>query len=77
MGLDAKDSKKAELVDLFMKALNLYREQRFYEAKEAFSEVLKNFPGDEPSALYIKRCSDYMEIPPPVDWDGVYITKEK
>ena len=77
LGLDNKDSKKIELVNLFNNAFNLYREQRFNEAKEAFSEILETFPGDEPSTLYIKRCSDYIEHPPPPEWDGVYIAKEK
>ncbi len=60
MGSDAKDSKKAELVSLFNNAINLYQGQRFHEAGEMFSEILKNFPEDGPSAIYFKRCSDYM-----------------
>jgi adenylate cyclase len=77
MGLDSKDSKKAELVSLFNNAISLYWEKRFHEAREMFSEILKNFPEDGPSSIYLKRCSDYMNIPPPSDWDGVYIAKEK
>jgi len=77
LGLDNKDSKKIEIVSLFNEALNLYREQRFQKAKEAFSEILETFPGDDPSTLYIKRCTDYIDHPPPPEWDGVYIAKEK
>jgi len=27
--------------------------------------------------MYIKRCKEFLETPPPADWDGVYIMKTK
>jgi hypothetical protein len=44
---------------------------------EPFKRVLRYFPSDDPSRAYVTRCPDFITIPPPADWDGVYEFKTK
>lgn len=56
----------------FQQGLALYRERQWYDAVREFRRIIRYFPSDGPTCLYIKRCLDFIESPPPVDWDGVY-----
>ncbi|MCK9272378.1 adenylate/guanylate cyclase domain-containing protein [Candidatus Gracilibacteria bacterium] len=59
-----------ELISLikdFEKALSLYFEKKFSEAKEIFRK-LENL-GDEPSKIFVKRCN-YLISNPIENWDG-------
>ncbi len=60
------------LIRVYSRALELYKQQRWYEALKQFKRVLHYFPSDGPSRVYIRRCLDFIEMPPPADWDGVY-----
>ena len=66
-----------EMVQLFHKALDIFQNGNWKEAENAFSEVLKLYPGDGPSLLYIERCRQYLVYPPERDWDWVYNFTEK
>lgn len=61
----------------FSKGLSLYHEKKFNEALTVFSRALNLVPDDRPTQLYIQRCSDYIQNPPPPEWDGVYEFKTK
>jgi len=61
----------------FGKGLTMFRARRFEEAKEVFEGIFKDHPDDAPSALYIGRCAEYIAVPLPEDWDGVYVAKSK
>lgn len=76
IGTSGKGQKES-LLSLFTEARNLYQSQDFYEAMKKFAEILKMFPEDKPSALYYERCLEYISQPPPPNWDGIYIAKEK
>ena len=67
---------KEPFIKDFEKALNLYRNCRFKEALEIFSEIKEKF-NDKPSIVYEERCKFYLQNPPPSDWDKVYTAKEK
>jgi class 3 adenylate cyclase len=66
-----------EQVYLFHKALDLFEERNWKGAKDAFSQVLKLFPNDGPSVLYIDRCRQFQDYPPEADWDGSFNLTEK
>ena len=66
------DEKKEMLIQVFGKGLAAYREQKWAPAVKQFRRILRTFPDDGPSKLYIKRCLDFIENPPPDDWDGIY-----
>jgi adenylate cyclase len=71
--------KKGQLPSPWQKALPRYRQgvelflrRDFAAAKSEFQNVLATIPQDQPSRLYLNACEDYVNIPPPADWDGVF-----
>ena len=76
MGFKGEED-KILLAGLFKDALVSYRKGDFNIAKAAFEDILSKHPDDGPSAVYIGRCDEYIEIPPPSDWDGIYVAKTK
>lgn len=77
-----KESQKAtewqEVLAVWEQAMSLYRdERRFVEAKASFEKTLELRPTDGPAKVYNARCEEYVEAPPPADWDGVYVMTHK
>lgn len=68
---------RAKHLETFNGALVAYQAKDFPLALEKFKQVLELDQNDPVAELYIKRCKDYIESPPPPDWDGVYIMKTK
>jgi adenylate cyclase len=66
----------AGVIKEFEKALHLYRERRFREALEVFRDLENRF-NDTASKVFRKRSESFILNPPPDDWDGVYVAKEK
>ena len=62
---------------LFETGLEQYKQARWDEAISFFRQVLELKPGDPPSELYIRRCEDLRENPPPPPWDGVFEMTKK
>jgi len=73
---DASDA-LFELTYLFHKAMDLFEARNWKDAESAFSQVLKLYPNDGPSNLFLKRCRKYQESPPAADWDGSFNIAEK
>lgn len=74
------------LAEKFTLGLSLYKSQRFTEALSVFKETLEleyeRFPElkgvkTNPSEIYIERCEEYIKMPPPPDWDGVFTLTSK
>ncbi|UCE05315.1 MAG: adenylate/guanylate cyclase domain-containing protein [bacterium] len=60
------------IIDVYTYALDLFKQRKWNKALKEFRRVLRYFPSDGPSRLYTLRCLEFMESPPPEDWDGVY-----
>ena len=78
--LERKNQPTAAVADLvyeFEKALSLYKNAEFAQAKAGFESCLSIFNEDGPSLTYINRCQTYVETPPDADWDGVFELTEK
>jgi class 3 adenylate cyclase len=58
----------------FEDALQLYQARRFEEARAIFMRYAEE---DAASALYVARCSAFMEEPPGADWDGSFTLTSK
>ncbi len=71
------DEKKKAVLDLFAEGRKLYKMMKFEDARNCFAKALKVDPQDGPSKVYYARCKDYIENPPPEDWDGVAVMKTK
>jgi adenylate cyclase len=59
-------------LDHFIQGFELYHKMDFDGALEQFNSALEVDAGDAPSKLYVQRCLDYQQQPPPADWDGVF-----
>lgn len=68
---------KIRLLQYYKKGLSLYRNKEFSSAIGYFMECLKIDPDDGPSKVYVERCKEYIQSPPPQDWDGVFEMKTK
>ncbi len=66
-----------EVLARFRDGLSLYREREFGRAITSFEEALAAHPGDAASRVYVERCRKLLETPPPADWDGVWVLKDK
>jgi len=75
------ERKDAALHDAYLKqfeaGLDRYKQAQWDEAVAAFRKVLEIRPGDPPSELYIRRCAELKENPPPLPWDGVFTMTKK
>ena len=69
---EAAGALKEEL-DLYHKAIELYKNQEFKEALVLFQTLEKNEEKTNKNIneIYIKRCEHYIEMPP-VEFDGVF-----
>ncbi|MEA3287506.1 MAG: adenylate/guanylate cyclase domain-containing protein [Candidatus Marinimicrobia bacterium] len=72
----------ADMLHTYNQALELYRNQKFVAALEAFktSDAKEDmFPGrnTNPSRMYVERCKIFMENPPDPDWDGSWLLTSK
>jgi adenylate cyclase len=75
-----------QLKKLFEEGLALYKGKEWDSAIAKFKESLeceyKRYPllkgvKANPSEIYIERCEQFKENPPPGDWDGVYTLTSK
>ena len=61
----------------FEAGLEGYRQTRWDDAIEQFTQAISLYGEDAPSTLYLTRCQDYQLTPPPENWDGVYVMTTK
>jgi adenylate cyclase len=71
------DPTQARMLETYQRGLELYRSRAWKNAADVFREVLARAPGDGPSALYLRRCEELLDAPPPADWNGVYVATTK
>jgi adenylate cyclase len=64
-------------LESFTHGLEAYRRRDWQGAISKFESVLSLQPEDKPSQLYRQRASHFAEQPPPENWDGVWVMKEK
>lgn len=62
---------------LFTKAFQLYTERRWDAAISFLEDIRSHYGDDFTTAMYLERCNQFKENPPPEDWDGVMHLTEK
>lgn len=67
----------ADLIVQFEKARKLYIERDYAGARAAFKLCLSIDPADGPSKAFLKRCDEFINNPPPRNWDGVFVLDQK
>lgn len=68
---------KTETKGLFGKGIEAYKNRKFKEATEIFTEVVKINPMDAAAAFYIKRCKNITGKELPDDWSGIEVFDAK
>ncbi|MBE9503307.1 MAG: adenylate/guanylate cyclase domain-containing protein, partial [Proteobacteria bacterium] len=58
-------------------AFNKYLNRQFEEAMEMNIKLKKFIKDDCISEIFIKRCREYIQTPPPEEWDGIFTMKTK
>ena len=77
LGEKKDESKFQEFIATFEEGLAFYRAAKWDEAIAAFRKTLSIRPEDAASLLYIERCKNLKENPPPAPWDGVFTMTRK
>jgi adenylate cyclase len=62
---------KLKVLDLYAKALELYRHRRFADSLRTLKEAYDLDNSDGPTKVLAGKCNQFMQAPPPADWDGV------
>jgi adenylate cyclase len=75
--LDDNNEKMQQIISLYSKGLNAYRNRNWEKAIEFFKDVLKVAPDDGPSITMLARCNELILNPPEKDWDGSFTMKTK
>ncbi len=70
-------AKKLQLLPSYQEGLRNYTHQKWDEAIQLFNICLEIYPDDAISKMYVERCLQYKQNPPPPDWDGVLRMQEK
>lgn len=66
-----------ENLSIFLEAMSLYKAKQFVEAKNIFSILSTKNGNDGLVQLYVLRCEEFINEPPPDNWDGVFDLKTK
>jgi adenylate cyclase len=77
MGEGTVDAKTAEMIRRYDAAFALYQGRRFDEAYDQFLDMAQAYPKDGPTATMLERSLRLKRRPPPEDWDGVWVAKDK
>ncbi len=79
LGLSDGDvpEQKRKAVEIYLKGLEQYRAKNWDAAIALFKQALEVDSEDGPSQAYIGRCEDFKVLPPPENWDGVFVMKTK
>jgi adenylate cyclase len=73
----AGDQQQQVLASKFTEAFVAYQKQAWDRAEATLVALVTAFPDDGPSSVLLKRVRGFRENPPPADWDGVHVAKDK
>ena len=69
-------NENAVLAERFSGVLSSYRAGNFQNALDVFTKLAEEY-NDPASRIYAERCREYLQSPPPPEWEGVYISRKK
>lgn len=69
--------KEIDALIQYEEAFQLYLKQEFTKAQEIFKILHEKFPEDKSFERMLHMCEDFMDVPPPPNWDGSYTHKSK
>lgn len=67
----------AQLAAEFATVFSTYLGGDFAQTRQLLLELKTSYPDDQPIQLYLQRCDEFIQQPPPAEWDGVYQAQGK
>ena len=74
---DGVSDEMAAALEHYCAGLEAYKKKEWEAGVKEFQRALEARADDGPSLTYLNRCREYLESPPPADWDGVYVMTTK
>jgi len=68
---------RPEWLEIFAAGREAYQRQDWQEALGHFQTVLRLKPDDQAAVVFLGRCLNFQQQPPPPDWQGVYVLESK
>ncbi|MFZ3228654.1 MAG: adenylate/guanylate cyclase domain-containing protein [Pseudobdellovibrio sp.] len=68
---------ESDNLKIYSEAMAFYKNKNFVDAKNIFSILSTKNAADSLTQMYILRCEDFINDPPPDNWDGVFDLKTK
>ncbi|MBI5507940.1 MAG: GAF domain-containing protein [Deltaproteobacteria bacterium] len=65
------------LLEMYNNGLAFYQQRNFAKAEQIFHDALLIAKDDAVTRHYLDRCRHFVAQPPPDDWDGVFVMKDK
>ncbi len=75
-GMGKPTGEEKDFLEAFETARHLYKQEKFKEALALFEKIIRQFPYDFTTKLYVQRCKEFI-LHPPTTWDGIYHAKSK
>jgi adenylate cyclase len=77
LGVGEPDLELARYLELYHRALTIYREGHFAESLAAFEQVVEVNPKDVTCQRYVAMAQKYLENPPGPEWEAVTVMDGK
>ncbi|MBW1992234.1 MAG: adenylate/guanylate cyclase domain-containing protein, partial [Deltaproteobacteria bacterium] len=61
----------------FQAGLEMYRQRQFEAAAHHFRRAMEHWPEGAPAQVFLERCRQGLEAPPPPEWDAVFRPEQK
>ena len=71
------DERWQKALPLYHEAIQLFSDRQFARSREKFLELEPILGQDKACMAYLHRAEEFMAVPPPEDWDGVFEVKSK
>ena len=72
LSLDQQDQ-----IERYTQGRALYQQRQFDQAANVFGQLLRQYPDDRATHLYLNRCQQLQQHPPNATWNGSWQLKEK
>lgn len=73
----AADAEQLGFTARHNEGMQLYLAKQWQAGLEVFTELCDRKPDDQPARILLERCRKYLLHPPPDDWEGVVVMREK
>ena len=74
---DSAGALARRVCETYERALGAYRARDFAAARAVLEELVASAPDDGPARVLLSRAAELARVPPPADWDAVFVLETK